>query len=479
MTTMFIQLRRVVYLLVLLQCCVCAVCATKVSGGGQDSSTIMSDKADVDGLLNKAVEKAIERIGSMAGCLDALVGEGETESFEDNSKRAEAVAKSMEVLLEEVGNLKEKGKPKWEPEVEWKEKKKTILQQKVQEFHHVRSSLEEVYLLVHLCRKPLRNLDEVMEGLADARKNFLKVHENKKDRTPEVMKLDKNSSVVNRTLFDLSERFKPEDGELKPLMDLVEVMMDTVKAVKDLKKSLESVPELVTVLEGIKEEDLQKIEETKENNVIKKLEEAKADARKEFLSMVERRSIEGKEENGIEEQSPRDKEERKEDEEQAPTKVVETKENGDGKAEGIKEEDGEGAKNADEKAEEKKEEDGERAKNADEKSEEKKEEDGERAKNADEKSEEKKEEDGERAKNADEKSEEKKEEDGERAKNADEKAEKEENTEQGRAESKRPEINGGQVISVIQGVDSSSGPSLVHSPLMLLLLCVLGCTLVC
>ncbi|ORC82799.1 uncharacterized protein TM35_000831000 [Trypanosoma theileri] len=47
MTTMFIQLRRVVYLLVLLQCCVCVVNATSVSGGLSPKNVSTDSKVDI------------------------------------------------------------------------------------------------------------------------------------------------------------------------------------------------------------------------------------------------------------------------------------------------------------------------------------------------------------------------------------------------------------------------------------------------
>ncbi|ORC86479.1 uncharacterized protein TM35_000281950 [Trypanosoma theileri] len=286
MTTMFVQLRGVVYLLVLLQCFVYVACAEDVV---QDSTDIKSTEDDVDQLLNKTVATAYERIVNMSGCLSLFEDNGEL--CEKSAKRADVIAKNITVLREEIEGL-EKGIPASGSKDEWILKNKDGIQQNIRDFDNVTLSLVDMGLLALSCREQFVDLGEDIGSLVAARERFLKVHKDKTHEKRGVMKLDERSSNANQTLFDLKERLFSEDGELKPLENVKKSMADADEAVEKLRETLEKVQVLASVSEVFKGVDFENIGGEKKDIVAKKLEEAKETAKQKYLTLVQEELVE-------------------------------------------------------------------------------------------------------------------------------------------------------------------------------------------
>ncbi|ORC89192.1 uncharacterized protein TM35_000131960, partial [Trypanosoma theileri] len=90
MTATFVQLRHVVYLLVLLQCFLCVANASGVWRGYPTTGS--AEMGKVDQVLRGRVARAHEQIAVMNGCLSAL--KEEMKLCEEGSRRAAAVAKN-------------------------------------------------------------------------------------------------------------------------------------------------------------------------------------------------------------------------------------------------------------------------------------------------------------------------------------------------------------------------------------------------
>ncbi|ORC86472.1 uncharacterized protein TM35_000281880 [Trypanosoma theileri] len=119
MTTMFIQLRRVVYLLVLLQCCACGVNAISAQEGrgGNDGVPEVNHTRDAEvgeGRLQELVNRAYKLYLQGRGCVEVLKKETATcdESKDIAKKAAEATKKAVDALKTELdeGKKKDKGR---------------------------------------------------------------------------------------------------------------------------------------------------------------------------------------------------------------------------------------------------------------------------------------------------------------------------------------------------------------------------------
>ncbi|ORC86474.1 uncharacterized protein TM35_000281900 [Trypanosoma theileri] len=377
MTTMFVQLRRVVYLLVLLHCCMCVAYAEDGSDAGEVSSSNAEDVfGSAERNLTVAVDSAYEHILYVYGCMSAF--KEKKKLCEDNSERAAAVAKKINASLEEIKKLEEDDK-KWEQYGKWINDNEAKIKENLKEYENVTSSITDIVLLSEACKKPPHNLVNLTKQLGEARRRFLEVHQNKTHEKPEIMRLDKNSSITKQKLSDLTERLGSEHDELKPLMDVTKSVVKATRAVEDLRESL-GLDSLR--LMGNKEEwnkELMRREEERRSDVARMLEEAKAKIKEEIHRRVQEELLE--------------EEKKRKDVEQPPTKTE-----GSG---GSEEETNKGV----------------------------------------------------------------------------EEAEKEQVTRA--AEKVREEETKRAAKKATNGNDGSHSPALVHSPLLLILLSVLGCTLVC
>ncbi|ORC82663.1 uncharacterized protein TM35_000851080 [Trypanosoma theileri] len=384
MTTVFVQLRRVVYLLVLLLCCVCVAYAASPSDVVQDSSAMRSTEIrNVDQELGNTVDKAYEYIVLVSGCLSLM--EEEMKLCKENSKRAEVASTNITKLLEEfkaLGNEKEM----------WIQGKKDGLQENIYAIGNLTISLVGVKFLEHACGRALDGLNDNVKGFAEARK----------------------SKKTNQTLIELEKKLNTTRDGIKSLWYDGKLRNEANKAVKNLMDDLGDVSGL-HVPQAINDTELKEGEEFgvigKERIDILggKLEKVKANAPEEIKRLKREELVEEEEGNKTEMQ---------------PSGEV-----------------GVTSQKAHEEAKEKRREKKEAL------------EEEEKRKEADE---EKIEESG-RGNSGEEVN---KEVQGENVKEmAKEEAEK--------------------AIKAIQERDNSSSPALMHGPLLVLLLCVLGCTLVC
>ncbi|ORC86136.1 uncharacterized protein TM35_000301760 [Trypanosoma theileri] len=403
MRTMFVQLRRVVYLLVLLQCCVCVACAATASDVEHGPSASKSTEVgNVDQELSDTITVVYEHIVNIRACMSMLMTGADL--CKGNYTRAAAVAKKIKELQVEANGEKKNKR-------EWIERNNVSIRETINEFDDVAVVLVDMDLVDKACDGPLGNVEDVTMKLENAQKRFLEVHQNKPHETEEIMRLKENSIKANQSLFNLRERFKSAGDELKPIWELTRVMGGARKDLQALVKFLGSEPGLVIVSEETREEELKRKGKDREIAVTKELEEARKKA-KENLPLEQEGPVEeeGRIEDG--EQPSGESEGTRTDDEKTPEANKEEKEN---KAETEKEKEKE---QADE------------------------------------------------------------EETGRESTGNKEEGEQEQEKPV-KEESKRPEIGGEQVIRAIQERDNSVSPALVHGPLLLLLLCVLGCSLVC
>ncbi|ORC80608.1 uncharacterized protein TM35_001541010 [Trypanosoma theileri] len=401
MTTMMFKLRRVVYLLVLVQCFVCVAYAESANGVEQGPSPIELTEAEKVNQLSKTVAEVYEHIVHMYGCLFVL--EDNTKVCKGNSDRVELATSNIKGLVKEIEKLKEE-RGVLEPE-EWMKGRKDGIQKNVNAIGSLRISLIDMRILQHSCENQTWDVNEDMEKLVDAGNKFLGVHPNEAQETTEKGKLKKNISEAKQALLNLKERLNSAQDELNPLEKVDELMDDASKAVGTLMQSLGSLSKLISVPAGIMDnEGLEKIAVERNVTVTEKLKEAKAKAEKEFLPPVEEVPV--KEEEKLPSVKPEEETE-SEDKGQPPKETEEPQD-----------------------VEEKPQETHEKEEN--------------------------------------------KENAGEQA---EAKPEQEERIEE---ESKKPDKEEERTQTATNGNDNSNSPALVHSPLLLLLLlCVLGCTLVC
>ncbi|ORC85707.1 uncharacterized protein TM35_000331640 [Trypanosoma theileri] len=439
MTTMFTQMGRVVYLLVLLQCCVCAADAADVV---RDISTNELSKADVD-QLNNSVTKAYEHIVHTAGCLSAL--KGDVELCKKNTEHAETAAKDIKVLDKKIKELEEE--TAGESKETWMKGNKDRMQGNIYAISNLTVSLVDMHILLDRCKVRTWDLKGEMEGLENARERFLKEHPNEKQQEPEVKKLVENSNKAIQTLLNLRKELEYVVIEIETLRSAGTLKDNASRELMALSETLGEVAKHEIDMEGIMVEDdddeqFNKMAAKRIDDVSKKLEEAKAKAKEEFRHLEPEELVEDKKESEVEEQPPRDNEvTRGPGEEKArETHKVEAKEE--------KETEEEQAKGPNATMEEKVEE-GETEK--------KENENGEVAG---------------RENNGG----------GKETKESREETFKEGQesvTAEKEKEAKGPQIDVAHEINAMQERDSSNSPALVHSPLLLLLLCVLSCTLVC
>ncbi|ORC81416.1 uncharacterized protein TM35_001181040 [Trypanosoma theileri] len=435
MTTMFIQLRRVVCLLVLLQCCVCVAYAESASGAGRETTTSELTQVDVD-QLSKTVAKAYEYIALISAFLFVLK---ENKGLcEEKTRRAEAVAENITAIVKEINESKI-GNLQWKPKEEWIEEKKKKMQQNMEVISEVKVALAELSQLEKSYKSELEGVYVDKEELAKAGD---RLSEEQSSEKPERMELAQNISKIMEMLTVLEKRINAPDGDLQPFATAALSLNNASEAVEALKRSLGEDAERVIVSKGIENKELKRIAEEKRVVATKKLKEAKA---KELQRLSEGGTVEDQREGSGVEQPSGETEERR----VVGENVRETQEERDRKD--SKEEQANGINHTKEERDV----DGVTEKN--ENGKEKETEESQKEKVTENTKEEKaKKPQVEVAQRIKERQEEKVEE-----------------------ESKKPRVDVVRAIKAIQGADGSLSPALVHGPLLLILLCVLGCTLVC
>ncbi|ORC86135.1 uncharacterized protein TM35_000301750 [Trypanosoma theileri] len=426
---MFVQLRRVMYLLVLLQCCVCVAYVANANEVEQVSSNDESTKAKKVDQLVKAIEKAFERIMPMSGCLSLI--RKNMELYKKNYKHAEAARKNITALDEEIKVLKGRKEKAWKPE-EWEQEKRDGVQQDIYIVGNATLTLNGISQMEKACRNVSVDLGEEIKGLVNAREGFLVAHKNK---TPDEIKLEKKSNETEGALVHLNEYREDLLSEFVPLMEVAKSMYDALDAIRG---SLgDEATHVMSTEKDSEEEHKKRIGEIM-NNFNEKLKEENSKANEEMQGRAE----EEQDEKG-----------RGSITEVKPTEATE-------ETKGV----GENAQKPPEEGEEKKEDEEDEKKNT------KGKEEGKGREGEEEKAGE-----GDVTKE-----EGKKEREGEEAENYKNKEEtKQEQEKQTNEEAKEDKKGPGAVLSVVQGADSSHSPAMVHSSLLLVLLYVLGCTLVC
>ncbi|ORC91885.1 uncharacterized protein TM35_000054810 [Trypanosoma theileri] len=293
MTTMFVQLRRVVYLLVLLQCCVCVASAS----GKQEVFTVKStkDAAEVE-WFRKTVDEVYKHIVHTNGCLSVLKDKRQLTT--NNTARARAVVKNVTDLVVAFMelNAKEEGRGQIGA---WIEERKDEIQQHINDLEVVMSSLLDMSLLSDNCRKQSMVSDDDMNRLDDARKRFLKVP---RKETTEIVGLRLGSRIVSEKLFDLLKDLKSPEGGLLPLRDARESVNDAKRAMQALLDTFKDVKTFkVPSVEEMGEGFLRKAE-GRNVTVIKELGEAKEKAKREIQRLLRERRGEEKNEKEVMEQ---------------------------------------------------------------------------------------------------------------------------------------------------------------------------------
>ncbi|ORC81206.1 uncharacterized protein TM35_001251010 [Trypanosoma theileri] len=461
MTTMFVQLRHVVYLLVLLQCCVCVAYAESANGGGQDSPTGGSSEiGKVNQVIKKTVTEVYENMVNISGCL-VVIHEGIRLSKE-NTSRAEVAAKNITAQYGQIKELMEK-QEEWKPD-EWIVGKEDGIEENIYAFGNGTISVIAIFETQESCRKRFGDLDGDKEKLADARRLFLEVH----DKAPKRMELEEKIGMAEKALTELTNERDNVKKELESLVDLYEIMSKANSVVVDLVRRLGGVSTRLKSIEETWEKEIMREVKERIDNLERKLEEEIAKVKEAIRPRLREWTVEeeGKKDGGQPSKGAREKkgveeEERKKGGDQTSKGVGETKRvEEEGKKDGIQPSKGAG--------ETKRVEEEEGKKDGDQPSKGARETKGAEEEGQKTKEEKEKEEEAEKKENKDEE----KKEDAPQQEGKGKEERKEE-------ESKNPDMDAGLAIKAIQTADSSSRTALVRGPLMLILLCVLGSTLVC
>ncbi|ORC86131.1 uncharacterized protein TM35_000301710 [Trypanosoma theileri] len=412
MTTMFVQLRRVVYLLVLLQCFACVACAENASGmQGVSTSRSRKDAAEVE-RFRKTVVEVYKHFLQTRGCLSVL--KGKRQLTENNSMRAGAVAKNIIALVTAFMKLEDTVEGR-DPTGAWIGERRADVQQYINDFKEVTSLLLDISLLSDNCGKQSMVSDGDGYRFDKARKRFLREI---KEETPEIIELRRGSRIVSERLIDLVKDLKSSEGGLLLLEDVRKSVKEAEKAMQGLKWILKKDNTLENLVDEAMGEDYGRRVTEVNATVISELEEAKQKEEGEIRRRLQEAQVEEKE-NEIRDQEGTGVEEQ-------PSTGMEVTQEVDANVQGVQKKE---EKQVDSESAGMEEVVGVTAK------------------------------------------EEQKEE-----------IRKEDALRQGvkiKEEANVTEIEAVKAVKAIQESDGSSGPALVHSPLLLLLLCVLGCTLVC
>ncbi|ORC93074.1 uncharacterized protein TM35_000024000 [Trypanosoma theileri] len=280
MTTMSVQLRRVVYLLVLLQCFVCVACAANASGDAeQHSSTIEStEKRKEDQVLNNTVEGAYEYIAHVYGCLSVL--KEKKELCEEKYKPAEIALGTITTMVGEIEKIKREQNVS-EPGHEWMKGKKAKIHENMNAVGDLAVSLVDVHLLLHACGALRDRLKVDVEKLAEVR----------------------NSSEANQTLIDLTKQLNSALDVTDSIFYADRVKEDAKKAMKDLMESLGNASKHVFDPVDIRgKKEINDTVEKRKDALFEELEKAKEEAKKKYRYLVQVEVVEEKEKSEVEDQ---------------------------------------------------------------------------------------------------------------------------------------------------------------------------------
>ncbi|ORC86876.1 uncharacterized protein TM35_000251720 [Trypanosoma theileri] len=426
MTTMFVQLRGVVYLLVLLQCCVCVAHATD----GQ--STV----ENAEGELKKWVKKADELLGKGRGCV--TVWKKEEESCNGRISPTKSVADGTHSLVTEIKKKLGGGvitKDQGTGDDDLVEKAKKAMQKTQETVNETKAILAETAVVNIQCSYILEEWRQEMENKDGARKHYVSVIKGaeEKYRTPERIELVEESNKTHKVLSDVmgelavaSKRSSSctrvvkqhQERAERAMKELEGVSGDVVEQIKEARTHNATVPRESTVkarLDVEWEEEAQAIVKAKEEEEQKKKQAALEKAQAEQRLLAEKEAKEREAE--LEEQKRRAREQERMAQEEL-----------DRKKKAAAEEEAEKRKADEKRAQEEKTKQDQERRDAEEKA--------------------------------------------QKAREALERKEKEQLERAAEEARKKAE-------AAKKNDNSHHSPALVQSPLLLILLCVLGCTLVC
>ncbi|ORC82113.1 uncharacterized protein TM35_000971010 [Trypanosoma theileri] len=462
MTTMFVQLRGVVYLLVLLHCCVYVAYAVPTEGanggdGGADGDGTVVERTEHDEVVaaENTAEAWMKKVSEYlaAGKGYSSVWEGIVNSSNESSKLAKSTALEFKKLVEEVeSKTAGKGDATHKLEDGEKDKIEELVQKVKKAVDNTSSYVEDTLWAKQMGSLSRDTWVDAVNRFNQSRLYYLSklAEPNKTYWTREKIKLARISNKTYHELETITVKYGKLDGlstrsvidgrerieETKKTMEGVKLQLEGIKKkLKDdeakiggIVESVSKVVESCTNVEKVTGDWIKNRKLPKKKNVV-----AKMEAERKRMEPLITAEIKAEEERMVqEEQAKRDEAARLERERQ---EKLEEEQRLAKEQERLAQEEQERKKKAEEEEAERRKADEKRAQ------------------------EEKAKQDRER-KDADEK-----------AREALEKKEKEQ-LERAAEETKKK-------TEAAKKNDSSLGPALMHSPLQLLLLCVLGCTLVC
>ncbi|ORC82964.1 uncharacterized protein TM35_000801020 [Trypanosoma theileri] len=462
MTTMFVQLRGVVYLLVLLHCCVCVAYAVPTAGanggdGGADGDGTVVERTEHDEVVaaENTAEAWMKKVSEYlaAGKGYSSIWEGIVNSSNESSKLANSTALKVKDLLVEVDKKSVEGCGANCKLAEGDEKKIKELVQEVKEaVDGTGSYVEDTLWAKHMGSLSCDTWVDAVNRFNQSRVYYLSklAEPNKTYWTREKIKLARISNKTYHELETITVKYGELDGlstrsvidgrerieETKKTMEGVKLQLEGIKKklkddgakIGEIVESVSKVVESCTNVEKVTGDWIKNRKLPKKKDVV-----AKMEAERKRMEPLITAEIKAEEERMVqEEQAKQDEAARLERERQ---EKLEEEQRLAREQERLAQEELERKKKAEEEEAEKRKADEKRAQ------------------------EEKAKQDRER-KDAEEK-----------AREALEKKEKEQ-LERAAEEAKKK-------AEAAKKNDSSLGPALMHSPFLLILLCVLVCTLVC
>ncbi|ORC87692.1 uncharacterized protein TM35_000201010, partial [Trypanosoma theileri] len=254
MTTMSIQLRRVVYLLVLLQCCACLA----QEGANGVWGEALDEHQDVLVAEKKAkawMKKVSEYLAE--GRSYSSVLEGVVNLSNESSKLANSTALDFKKLVEEV---EKKAMEKVEPKYKLEDDEKRTLEGLVQK---VNKSVDDTGSLVndtkwanYACSLSRDTLVNVLNGFDGSRVYYLSklAEPNKTYWTLDNVKLARISNKTYHDVYALKEKYGVlADLSTRSVIEAMERMEGVQKTMDEIKKKLENIKEKVVEgeLDGI------------------------------------------------------------------------------------------------------------------------------------------------------------------------------------------------------------------------------------
>ncbi|ORC84359.1 uncharacterized protein TM35_000461780 [Trypanosoma theileri] len=220
MTTMFIQLRRVVYLLVLLQCCVCVSYADpsgRVAADGlKRDEEVLDEHQDVLAAENKArawINTVDEHLAEGRGY--SAVWEEVVNSTNASSQLANSTAMAVKELVEELDKKAVvKGGTKYKM-VDGDENKIKELVQKIKEaVTNTESRVYEVWGARWHGLPSLGTLEDAVRDFNETREYYLRklAEANVTYWTPDKIKIAKDSNKTYHELFAITEKYVKLNG---------------------------------------------------------------------------------------------------------------------------------------------------------------------------------------------------------------------------------------------------------------------------